>query len=65
LQEIAQQFGYQESSLRSMICHFRAKVQTDGLHPFLFNRDSDGLQPTLALPRQPRRKCQRLPTDEH
>lgn len=64
LQEIAQQFGYQESSLRSMICRFRAQVRSDDLHPFLFDRGSDGLQTTLASPCQPRRKRQRLLTDE-
>ncbi|MCI0389683.1 MAG: hypothetical protein MOB07_13100 [Acidobacteria bacterium] len=64
LQEIAQQFGYQESSLRSMVCRFRAQVQTDDLCPFLFDRNSDGPQAALALLRQSRRKRQKLPTDE-
>jgi len=64
LQEIAQQFGYQESSLRSMVCRFRAQVQTDDLHPFLFDRNSDGPQAALALLRQSRRKRRKLPTDE-
>lgn len=64
LQEIAQQFGYQESSLRSMVCRFRAQVQTDDLRPFLFDRNSDDPRAALALLRQSRRKRRKLPTDE-
>ena len=46
LHDIAQQFGYRETSLRSMVCRFRAQVQA-GEVP-LFG------QPTLGRPqRQP------------
>jgi hypothetical protein len=38
LQDIAQQFGYRETSLRSMVCRFRAQVQTGEIPPFLGNR---------------------------
>jgi hypothetical protein len=42
LQEIAQQFGYQESSLRVMVSQFRNQVKVNDLHPFLFSRGSGG-----------------------
>lgn len=64
LQEIAQQFGYQESSLRSMVCRFRSQMQTDDLRPFLFDHNLDGLQSNLLPPPQFRRKRRRSPTDE-
>ncbi|MGH9845010.1 MAG: hypothetical protein ACREEM_40360 [Blastocatellia bacterium] len=64
LQEIAQQFGYQESSLRSMVCRFRAQMQTNDLRPFLFDRNLDGLPANLLAPPQFRRKRRRSPTDE-
>jgi hypothetical protein len=38
LQDIARQFGYRETSLRSMVCRFRAQVQTGAIPPFLGNR---------------------------
>jgi len=64
LQAIAQQFGYQESALRSMVSRFRAQVQTDDLRPFLFNRHADGQPAKLALPHQSLLRRRRLPTDE-
>ena len=39
LQDIAQQFGYQETALRSMVCRFRAQVQVGEGPPFLCNRN--------------------------
>jgi hypothetical protein len=42
LSEIAQQFGYQESSLSVMISNFRNQVKANNLRPFLFSRGSDG-----------------------
>ena len=46
LHDIAQQFGYRETSLRSMVCRFRAQVQAGEVPPFG--------QPTLGRPqRQP------------
>lgn len=41
LKEIAQAFGYQESSLRVMVSQFRNQVKTNDLRPFLFSRGSD------------------------
>ena len=34
LQDIAQQFGYRETSLRSMVCRFRAQVHAGESPPF-------------------------------
>ena len=42
LREIAQAYGYQESSLRVMVSQFRNQVKTNDLRPFLFSRGSDG-----------------------
>jgi len=64
LQEIAQQFGYQESSLRSIVYRFRAQMQNNDLRPFLFERTLDGLQIKLAPPQASRRKRRRSPTGE-
>ena len=41
-QEIAQRFGYQESSLRVMVPQFRNQMKVNDLHPFLFSRGSGG-----------------------
>jgi hypothetical protein len=62
LPEIAQQFGYQESSLRSMVCRFRSHVQTPVRYPFLCNRGLGGLRAPPVPPRQPARRRQRSPT---
>ena len=64
LEEIAQQFGYQESSLRSLVCRFRAQMQADDLRPFLFDRSLDGLQVRLAPTPKFRRKRRRSLTDD-
>jgi hypothetical protein len=59
LQDIAQQFGYRETSLRSMVCRCRAQVQA-GEVPFLGNRP--GASPAAASsPRtsHPRDDCRR------
>ena len=37
LHDIAQQFGSRETSLRSMVCRFRAQVQAGDVPPFLGN----------------------------
>ena len=42
LSEIAQQFGYQESSLSVMISNFRNQVKANNLRPFLFSREPGG-----------------------
>ncbi len=41
LNEIAQQFGYQESSLNVMSSNFRNQVEANNLRPFLFSHGSD------------------------
>jgi hypothetical protein len=62
LKEIAQQFGYQESSLRTLVCRFRNQVKTDAVHPFLFSRRSGGLLVGPVWKRRSVRRCQRSPT---
>ena len=42
LQEIAQQFGYQDSSLRVRVSQFRSQMKVNDLHPFLFSRGGSG-----------------------
>lgn len=44
LQDIAQQFEYPESSLRSLVCRFRNHVKTDTVPPFLCRHESGGRQ---------------------
>ena len=44
LKDIAQQFGYQESSLRRLVCRFRNHVKTDTVPPFLCSPWSGGRQ---------------------
>jgi len=63
LQEIAQQFDYQESYLRSLVCKFRAQVQTDDVRPFLFNRKWDDLPGKSQAPQnRPARRRHSSPT---
>jgi hypothetical protein len=61
LHDIAQQFGYRETSLRSMVCRFRAQVQAGEIPPFLVNRPwgapSGGLKPQ----KQPSQRRQSSP----
>ena len=64
LEEIAQQFGYQESSLRSMVCRFRAQVKTNDLRPFFFNRNLGGLRAKPAPAPKSRRRSRRSPTGD-
>lgn len=58
LKEIAQEFGYQESSLRVMISNFRNQVKTNDLRPFLFSRGSDGRGHNSVWSRRFRRRRQ-------
>ena len=44
LKDIAQQFGYQESSLRSLVCRFRNHLKTDTVPPFLCRHGSGDRQ---------------------
>jgi hypothetical protein len=62
LSEIAQQFGYQESSLRVLLYRFRNQVKANALHPFLFSRGTDDLSGNPALKRPPVRKRRKSPT---
>ena len=63
LQDIAQQFGYRETSLRSMVCRFRAQVHAGEVPPFVCHRPwgapSGRLkphpQPSPRRPSSPRR----------
>jgi hypothetical protein len=64
LQEIAQQFGYQESSLCVMISNFRNQVKADGLRPFLFTRRSGDRTDISVSERRSRRKGRRSRTGE-
>ena len=57
LQDIAEQFGYREPSLRSMVCRFRAQVQAGEVPPFLGNRPW-GAPGGLKLPKQPSQRRQ-------
>jgi hypothetical protein len=61
LNEIAQQFGYQESSLRVMVSQFRKKVKTNDLHPFLFSRKTDDLLGSSVSKRRSVRRRRRSP----
>jgi hypothetical protein len=58
LQDIAQQFGYRETSLRSMVCRFRAQVQAGEAPPFLRNRPWG--DPSGSLKPQPQPSRRRL-----
>jgi hypothetical protein len=62
LQEIAQRFGYQESSLRVMVSQFRTQVQVNALHPFLFSRGSGGRRGRPVAKRRYVRRRRRSPT---
>jgi len=44
LKDIAPQFGYQESSLRRLVCRFRNHAKTDTVPPFLCSPWSGGRQ---------------------
>ena len=65
LQETAQQFGYQESSLRVMVSQFRNQMKVNDLHPFLFSRGSGGRRGSLVAKyryvRRPRRSLTAAP----
>jgi hypothetical protein len=59
LAEIANRFGYRFSSLKSLVCRFRASCTNGGPPPFFFRTDADaplagaGVQSKRA-PSQPR-----------
>lgn len=62
LHDSAQQFGYQETSLRSMVCRFRAQVQAGEVPPFLGNRPWGDPSGSLQPQPQPFRSRQSSPT---
>ena len=61
LQDIAQQFGYRETSLRSMVCRFRAQVQAGEAPPFLGNRPWGDPSGSLTSQHQPSQRRQSSP----
>jgi len=56
LHDIAQQFGYRETSLRSMVCRFRAQVHAGEVPPFLGNRPWGDPSGSLKPQNQPSRR---------
>ena len=61
LHDIAQQFGYRETSLRSMVCRFRAQVQAGEVPPFLYNRPWGDLSGSRKFSPQPSQRRQSSP----
>jgi hypothetical protein len=61
LHDIAQQFGYRETSLRSMVCRFRAQVHAGEVPPFLCNRPWGDPSGSLKPPHQPSQRRQSSP----
>ena len=61
LQDIAQQFGSRETSLRSMVCRFRAQVQAGEVPPFLCNRPWGDPSGSLKSQHQPSQRRQSSP----
>jgi hypothetical protein len=61
LHDIAQQFGYRETSLRSMVCRFRAQVPAGEVPPFLGNCPWGAPSGSLKPPPQPSQRRQSLP----
>ena len=62
LHDIAQQFGDPETSLRSMVCRFRAQVHAGAGPPFLGNRPWGAPSGSLQPQHQPFRRRQSSPT---
>ena len=61
LHDIAQQFGYRETSLRSMVCRFRAQVHAGEVPPFLCNRPWGDLSGSRKPEPQPSQRRQSSP----
>ena len=61
LHDIAQQFGYRETSWRSMVCRFRAQVHAGEVPPFLDNRPWGDPSGSLKPHRQPSQRRQSSP----
>ena len=58
LHDIAPQFGYRETSLRSMVCRFRAQVHAGEVPPFWCNRPWGDLRDSLKPLPQPSQRRQ-------
>jgi hypothetical protein len=56
LQDIAQQFGSRATSLRSMVCRFRAQVHAGEVPPFLRNRPWGAPSGSVKSQPQPARR---------
>jgi len=65
LKEIAQQFDYQESSLRVMVSQFRIQMKANDLRPFLFSPGSGERKQIPVSKRRSRRRRRLSPTDAH
>src|SRR5262249_22390731 len=61
LHDIAQQFGYRETSLRWMVCRFRAKVPAGEVPPFWGNRPWGDLSGCRTPSPQPSQRRQSSP----
>ncbi len=61
LHDIAQQFGSRETSLRSMVCRFRAQVHVGEVPPFLGNRPWGDPSGSLTPQPQPSQRRQSSP----
>jgi hypothetical protein len=65
VKEVAATFGYSETSLRSMICRFRAGCQHGEVPPFSLSPDAGGLPAKVVaskrLGRKPRRRRMGVP----
>ncbi len=59
--DIAQQFGYREASLRSMVCRFRAQVHAGEAPPFVGNRPWGDPSGSLQSQNQPSQRRQSSP----
>lgn len=62
LTEIAKQFGYRHSSLRSMVSRFRAELQAGEAPPFFQNPSEDEPLARVAHKNRPARRRRRSPT---
>jgi hypothetical protein len=62
LTEIAKEFGYRHSSLRSMVSRFRAQLQAGEAPPFFQNRSEDEPSARVAYKNRPARRHRRSPT---
>jgi hypothetical protein len=62
LTEIAKQFGYRHSSLRSMVSRFRAQLQAGEAPPFFPNPSEDEPSARVAYKNRPARRRRRPPT---